>query len=73
MGFREAATTPQVFHKMVIFKQVAKGRQGSPRFKGDPRDVLWDTLMCICNVFAIQFIRAKEVRIDIEVKRSEEK
>ena len=27
----------------------------------------------MCNVFAFQLIRAKEVRIDIEVKRSEEK
>ena len=29
--------------------------------------------MCMCIVFAFQLIRAKEVRIDIEVKRSEEK
>ena len=29
--------------------------------------------MCICIVFAFQLIRAKEERIDIEVKRSEEK
>ena len=29
--------------------------------------------MCLCNVFVIQLIRAKEVRKDIEVKRSEEK
>ena len=29
--------------------------------------------MCMCNVFAFQVIRAKEVKIDIEVKRSEEK
>ena len=31
--------------------------------------------MCIhmCIVFAFQLIRAKEVRIDIEVKRSEKK
>ena len=29
--------------------------------------------MCICIVFACQLIRAKEVRIDIEVKKSEEK
>ena len=27
--------------------------------------------MCMCIVFAFQLIRAKEVRIDIEVKRSE--
>ena len=29
--------------------------------------------MCMCIVFAFQLIRAKEVRIDIEVKKSEEK
>ena len=29
--------------------------------------------MCLCIVFVIQLIRAKEVGIDIEVKRSEEK
>ena len=29
--------------------------------------------MCLCIVFVFQLIRAKEVRIDIEVKRSEEK
>ena len=29
--------------------------------------------MCMCIVFAFQLIRAKEVRIDIELKRSEEK
>ena len=29
--------------------------------------------MCMCIVFAFQLIRAKEVRIDIEVNRSEEK
>ena len=29
--------------------------------------------VCMCIVFAFQLIRAKEVRIDIEVKRSEEK
>ena len=29
--------------------------------------------MCMCIVFAFQLIIAKEVRIDIEVKRSEEK
>ena len=29
--------------------------------------------MCMCIVFAFQLIRAKEVGIDIEVKRSEEK
>ena len=29
--------------------------------------------MCMCIVFAFQLIRAKEVRIDIEVKISEEK
>ena len=29
--------------------------------------------MCMCIVFAFQLIRAKKVRIDIEVKRSEEK
>ena len=29
--------------------------------------------ICVCIVFAFQFLRAKEVRIDIEVKRSEEK
>ena len=29
--------------------------------------------MCMCIVFAFQLIRAKEVRIDIEVERSEEK
>ena len=29
--------------------------------------------MCMCIVFAFQLIRVKEVRIDIEVKRSEEK
>ena len=29
--------------------------------------------MCMCIVFAFQLIRAKEVRINIEVKRSEEK
>ena len=29
--------------------------------------------MCMCIVFAFQFLRAKEVRIDIEVKRSEKK
>ena len=29
--------------------------------------------MCMCIVFAFQLIRAKEVRIDIEVKRSEKK
>ena len=29
--------------------------------------------MCMCIVFAFLLIRAKEVRIDIEVKRSEEK
>ena len=27
-------------------------------------------LLDMCNVFAFQLIRAKEVRIDIEVKRS---
>ena len=32
---------------------------------------LLDMFMCI--VFAFQLIRAKEVRVDIEVKRSEEK
>ena len=30
-------------------------------------------LLDMCIVFAFQFLRAKEVRIDIEVKRSEEK
>ena len=29
--------------KMTIFRHVANGRQGSPRFKGDPRDG-WDEL-----------------------------
>ena len=29
--------------------------------------------MCMCNVFAFQVIRAKEVRIDIEVKRNDVK
>ena len=29
--------------KMTIFRHVANGRQGSPRFKGDPRDE-WDEL-----------------------------
>ena len=29
--------------------------------------------MCLCIVFVFQLIRAKEVRIDIEVKISEEK
>ena len=29
--------------------------------------------ICMCIVFAFQLIRAKEVRIDLEVKRSEEK
>ena len=29
--------------------------------------------MCMCIVFAFQLIRAKEVRMDIELKRSEEK
>ena len=29
--------------------------------------------MCMCIVFVFQLIRAKEVRIDIEVKISEEK
>ena len=29
--------------------------------------------MCMCVVFAFQLIRAKGDRIDIEVKRSEEK
>ena len=29
--------------------------------------------MCMCIVFAFQLIRTKEVRIDIEVKRNEEK
>ena len=29
--------------------------------------------MCMCIVFAFHLIRAKEVRKDIEVKRSEEK
>ena len=29
--------------------------------------------MCVCIVFAFQLIRAKEVRIDIEVKRNDVK
>ena len=29
--------------------------------------------MCMCIVFAFQLIRAKEVRIDIEVKRNDVK